>query len=357
MSRPGVLQDSHNRVIRDLRISITDRCNFNCVYCLPETEEAANFFQPVAPGAKRPAPVPAKLPYTWKPRSQILSFEEIARVARVAASLGVNKIRITGGEPLLRRGVESLISQIAAIDSIRDLSLTTNGTHFPSLAKRLKEAGLGRVTLSLDSLDRDNFKKITGRDGLAEVLESIRLAKSLGLAPVKVNAVIIRGLNDHEIERLAGFAVDEDVIMRFIEFMPLGSRQVWRRDHVVSGAEIAERIQSKYPLTSLPAGNPSETSTRWSLGQGGAEVGIIAPVSQPFCGSCNRLRLTADGKIRTCLFSHHEHDLKPCLRNGPGSDEDLTAWLRRIVLSKEPGHRISEPDFVQPARTMSLIGG
>ena len=179
----------------------------------------------------------------------------------MVASLGVDKIRITGGEPLLRRGVESLISQIAAIDSIRDLSLTTNGTHFPRLAKRLKEAGLGRVTLSLDSLDRDNFKKITGRDGLAEVLESIRLAKSLGLAPVKVNAVIIRGLNDHEIERLAGFAVDEDVIMRFIEFMPLDSRQVWRRDHVVSGAEITERIQSKYPLTPHPAGNPSETST------------------------------------------------------------------------------------------------
>ena len=357
MSRPGVLQDSHNRVIRDLRISITDRCNFNCVYCLPETEEAANFFQPVAPGAKRPAPVPAKLPYPWKPRSQILSFEEIARLARVVASLGVDKIRITGGEPLLRRGVESLISQIAAIDSIRDLSLTTNGTHFPGLAKRLKEAGLGRVTLSLDSLDRDNFKKITGRDGLAEVLESIRLAKSIGLAPVKVNAVIIRGLNDHEIERLAGFAVDEDVIMRFIEFMPLDSRQVWRRDHVVSGAEITERIQSKYPLIPLPANSQSETSTRWSLGQGAAEVGIIAPVTQPFCGSCNRMRLTADGKIRTCLFSHHEHDLKPCLRNGSGNDEDLTAWLRRIVLSKEPGHRISEPDFVQPARTMSLIGG
>ena len=356
MSRPGVLQDSHNRVIRDLRISITDRCNFNCVYCLPETEEAANFYQPVATGAKRPASVPGKLLYPWKPRSQILSFEEITRVAQVAASLGVDKIRITGGEPLLRRGVESLISQIAAIDSIRDLSLTTNGTHFPRLAKCLKEAGLGRVTLSLDSLDRDNFKKITGRDGLAEVLKSIRLAKSLGLTPVKVNAVIIRGLNEHEIVRLAKFAMDEDIIMRFIEFMPLDSRQAWRRDHVVSGDEIAGRIQSKYPLTRLPADNPSGTSTRWSLGQGAAEIGIIAPVTQPFCGNCNRIRLTADGKIRTCLFSHHEHDLKPSLRDGCGTSE-LAAQLQRIVLRKEPGHRINEPDFVQPARTMSLIGG
>ena len=357
MSHPGVLQDSYKRVIRDLRISITDRCNFNCVYCLPDTEEADNFFKPIDQGAKKPSPVPGKLIYPRKRRSQILTFEEIIRVTRVAASLGVNKIRITGGEPLLRRGVESLISQIADIDSICDLSLTTNGTHFLRLAKNLKKAGLGRVTLSLDSLDRDNFKKITSRDGLDEVLESIRLAKSLGLAPVKVNAVIIRGLNDHEIVRLARFAMDESVIMRFIEFMPLDSRQAWQRDHVVSGAEIAERIQSKYPLTPLPAGNPSETSTRWSLGQGTAEVGIIAPVTQPFCGSCNRLRLTADGKIRTCLFSQHEHDLKPCLSHGSDSNEDLAARLQQIVLNKEPGHRISEPDYVQPASTMSLIGG
>ena len=357
MTRPGVLEDTHNRIIRDLRISITDRCNFHCVYCLPETEEAANFYRPNTLGPSKTRPANSNPIYPWKPRSQILTFEEITRVTRVAASLGINKVRITGGEPLLRKGVENLVSQIAAIDSIRDLSLTTNGTGFPALAKRLKEAGLGRVTLSLDSLDRDNFKKITGRDGLAEVLESIRLAKSLGLAPVKVNAVIIRGLNDHEIERLAGFAVDEDVIMRFIEFMPLDSRQVWRRDHVVSGAEITERIQSKYPLIPLPANSQSETSTRWSLGQGAAEVGIIAPVTQPFCGSCNRMRLTADGKIRTCLFSHHEHDLKTCLRNGSGSDEDLAGRLQQLVLRKEPGHRISEPDFVQPARTMSLIGG
>ena len=348
MSLPGVLHDSHNRVIRDLRISITDRCNFNCVYCLPETEEAERL---------SPATASGKRPFPWKPRSQLLSFEEIARVARVVASLGVEKIRITGGEPLLRRGVESLISQVAAVEAIRDLSLTTNGTHFPRLAKRLKEAGLSRVTISLDSLDRDNFRKITGRDGLSEVLESIRLAKALDLAPVKVNAVIIRGFNDHEIVPLARFAMEADVIMRFIEFMPLDSRQVWRREHVVPGSEIADQIKAELPLSSLPSNNPAETATRWSLGQGAGEIGIIAPVTQPFCGHCNRLRLTADGKIRTCLFSLHEHDLKPCLRGDSASNEVLEDQLRRIVLTKEPGHRISEPDFVQPERSMSHIGG
>ncbi|MDP6795872.1 MAG: GTP 3',8-cyclase MoaA [Verrucomicrobiota bacterium] len=357
MSHPGVLQDSQNRVIRDLRISITDRCNFKCVYCLPKTEEPGNIFPANGSIAKKPALLSGKLPYPRKSRSQLLSFEEIARVARVAASLGVEKIRITGGEPLLRRGVESLISQIAGIEPICDLSLTTNGTNFPRLAKPLKEAGLGRVTLSLDSLDRENFRKITGRDALTEVLVSIRLAKSLGLTPVKINAVIIRGFNDHEIVSLARFAVEEDIIMRFIEFMPLDARQLWHRDHVVSGSEIIKQIETKFPLTPLPSGNPSETSTRWSLGQGAGEIGIIASVTQPFCDHCNRLRLTADGKIRTCLFSHHEHDLKPCLQDSTAGDEALATRLRQIVLKKEPGHRISEPDFVQPARTMSLIGG
>jgi cyclic pyranopterin phosphate synthase len=356
MTHGGVLQDTHNRIIRDLRISITDRCNFRCVYCLPETEEAANFYRPNSPTDGNSQPANSNQIYPWMPRAQILTFEEITRVVRVASSLGVNKVRITGGEPLLRRGVEKLVSQIAAIESIDDLSMTTNGTGFPALAKRLKEAGLGRVTISIDSLDRDNFKKITGRDGLAEVLESIRMAKSVGLAPVKLNVVIIRGLNDHEIVRLANFAHEQDVIMRFIEFMPLGTRQGWHREHVVPGAEIIERIAAKLPLTRLPAGNPSETSTRWSLGQGAGEIGIIAPVTQPFCGNCNRIRLTADGKIRTCLFSLGEHDLKPTLRSG-ASDIELADQLQRIILKKEPGHRIGAADFVQPERTMSRIGG
>lgn len=349
------LQDTHNRIIRDLRVSITDRCNFRCAYCLPETEEAANFYRSNQTGNK-PSNQETKLGYPWKPKSQILSFEEITRVIRVASSLGVNKVRITGGEPLLRRNVESLVADIATLGTVDDLSLTSNGTHFPRLAKRLKDAGLSRITLSLDSLDRENFKKITGRDGLDDVRESIRLAKTLDLTPVKVNAVIIRGLNDHEIEDLAKFAIDEQIVMRMIEFMPLDSGRAWQRDHVVPGAEILQRIKSRFSLSALPSQHPAETATRWSLGEGCAEIGIIAPVTQPFCGQCNRIRLTADGNIRTCLFSVHEHDLKPMLRDGSG-DDALASMLQGIVLKKEPGHRIDQPGFVQPERSMSCIGG
>ncbi len=355
MTYAGVLKDSHNRIISDLRISITDRCNYHCVYCLPETEEAANFYRPTDKSAQS-QPASTRLKYPWKPRSQMLSLEEIARVAKASASLGVTKMRLTGGEPLLRKGVEQLISLIADIDTLKDLSLTTNACGFPSKAKNLKDAGLGRVTISLDSLDRDNFIKISGRDGLTDAVESIRLAKAIGLTPVKVNAVIIRGLNDHEIESLAKFALDEEIIMRFIEFMPLGSRQAWQNDHVVSGSEIIDRVNAKFNVEQLPANHPAETSTRWLIGQGSGEIGIIAPVTQPFCGNCNRIRLTADGKIRTCLFSLHEHDIKPTLRDGSSLNE-LAARLQQIVFKKEPGHRIGENDFEQPARTMSRIGG
>ena len=356
MTQPGVLQDAYHRIIRDLRISITDRCNLRCVYCLPETEEAANFYRSKKSAGSDPDKRQTKLGYPWKPKSQILSFEEITRVIRVASTLGVNKIRITGGEPLLRRNVESLIESITALGSISDLSLTSNGTHFPRLAKRLKEAGLSRITLSLDSLDRDNFKKITGRDGLDHVLESIRLAKALNLTPVKVNAVVIRGLNDHEIASLAEFAIEEQIIMRMIEFMPLDSGRAWQRDHVVPGKEIIDRLQAKFPLIPLPAQNAAETASRWSLGDGQAEIGIIAPVTQPFCGQCNRIRLTADGKIRTCLFSLHEHNLKPILRD-QSSDAQLAEVLQQIVWKKEPGHLIGHDNFVQPERSMSGIGG
>ena len=355
MTPSGVLQDTHNRTVRDLRVSITDRCNFRCAYCLPETEEAANFFRSNR-ATGNATKQETKLGYPWKPKSQILTLEEITRVIRIASSLGVNKVRITGGEPLLRRNVETLVDDIAALGTISDLSLTSNGTHFPRLAKRLKEAGLSRITLSLDSLDRDNFRKITGRDGLDDVLESIRLAKSLGLTPVKVNAVIIRDLNDHEIEDLAKFAIQEQIVMRMIEFMPLDSGRAWQRDHVVPGEEIIQRIKACFPLTALPSQHPAETANRWSLGEGDAEIGIIAPVTQPFCGQCNRIRLTADGNIRTCLFSVHEHDLKPLLR-GEATDDELAAELQRIVWKKETGHQIGQPGFVQPERSMSGIGG
>lgn len=355
MIRARSLADSHGRIMRDLRVSVTDRCNFRCLYCLPETEEAADFYRTKFDLLKNPKPA-TPIARIWKPKAQILSFEEITRIVRVAVGLGIEKVRVTGGEPLLRKNVESLVAQLAAIGGITDLALTTNGFHFAAKALALRDAGLRRITFSLDSLDRENFKKITGRDGLAEVLAGIRQAKELGLHPVKVNAVIIRNLNDHEIEALAEFARAENVSFRFIEFMPLDSSRAWQRELVVSGREIVSQLQKQFDLVPVGSTNPSETARRWRFADGRGEIGVIAPVSEPFCGHCNRLRLTSDGKIRTCLFSLHEHDLKPLLRGG-ATDDDLADTLCQIVLGKEIGHRIGQPDFVQPERSMSCIGG
>jgi len=346
--------------MRDLRVSVTDRCNFRCLYCLPETEEAADFYRTRYDGLRGPgagAPPATPIAREWKPRSEILDFEEITRVVRIAVGLGIEKVRITGGEPLLRRGVEHLIGSVAKIPGVRDLAMTTNGALFAPRAVALREAGLNRVSFSMDSLDRDNFRRMTGRDGLGGVLEGIQVARRLGFHPVKVNAVIIRGMNDQEIPDLVRFAVKEDLSLRFIEFMPLDSSRAWQRELVVPGREILERLRSDFQLEPVdPSANPSETAPRWRLAGGRGEVGIIAPVSEPFCGHCNRLRLTADGKLRTCLFSLDEHDLKPLLRGG-GSDDDLASLLQDRVRHKEAGHRIGQADFVQPQRSMSCIGG
>jgi cyclic pyranopterin phosphate synthase len=347
-----VLIDSHGRVIRDLRISITDRCNFRCLYCLPETEAAHNFYR----GRWANLPNSTPIVQQWVPRTHILSFEEIERVVRIATALGIRKIRLTGGEPLLRRDAEHLVARIAAIPQVEDLALTTNGFHFQQKAQALRDAGLRRVSFSLDSLDRENFKKITGRDGLAEVLSSIRLAKQLGFSPVKVNAVVIRGINDHEIEALAQFAFGENLIFRFIEFMPLDSARAWLKEMVVPGREVLDRLRSCFDLSPVASENASETAKRWALAGGRGEIGIIAPVSEPFCGHCNRLRLTADGKIRTCLFSVTEHDLRSLLRGG-ASDAVISDWLKKVVWGKEARHHIGEADFVAPSRSMSCIGG
>jgi len=355
MSPSVPLADSFGRVMRDLRVSITDRCNFRCLYCLPETEEAANFYRSKFDILKNPNPA-KPIALNWKPKAQILTLEEIERVVRVFAGLGIDKVRITGGEPLLRKGVEQLIAGVSAIPGIQDIAITTNGFHFQGKAQALRAAGLKRVSFSLDSLDRDNFKKITGRDGLAEVLDGIKLARQLGFAPIKVNAVLIRGVNDHELESLAEFARAEDVSFRFIEFMPLDSKHAWLKELVVSAREILARLQSKFDLQPVKSANVSETAKRWSFPDGRGEIGIIAPVSEPFCGYCNRIRLTADGKIRTCLFSLGEHDLKPLLRGG-ASDEDLVKLLRNVVWQKEDRHHIGEPEFQQPERSMSCIGG
>ncbi len=354
----ALLQDSHGRVMRDLRVSITDRCNFRCLYCLPETEEAANFYRTRHDALRNPQPVAlTPIRYEWKPKAHLLSFEEIERLVRIAVGLGVEKIRVTGGEPLLRRDVPQLIAKLAAIPGVRDLAMTTNGFLFARHAEALRTAGLRRVSFSMDSLDPVNFRKMTGRDGLAEVLAGIAQAQALGFAPVKVNAVVIRGLNDHELVPLAAFARERELSLRFIEFMPLDSGHAWKRDLVVPGREILARLRESFELLPVDqSGNPAETARRWKFAGGRGEVGIIAPVTEPFCGHCNRLRVTADGKLRTCLFSVGEHDLKPLLRGG-ADDAAIAQRLGGLVADKEAGHRIGQPDFVQPARTMSCIGG
>jgi cyclic pyranopterin phosphate synthase len=346
------LVDSHGRVLRDLRVSLTDRCNFRCLYCLPETEAAQNFYR--GRWAKMPDSKP--IVQDWVPRSHLLSFEEIERAVRLAVSMGIRKIRLTGGEPLLRSDVEVVVAKIAAIPGVEDLAMTTNGFLFAEKGRKLREAGLKRVSFSLDSLDAENFKKITGRDGLEAVLRAIELAQELGFAPVKVNAVVIRGINDHEIEGLAEFARTRKLSMRFIEFMPLDSARAWQKEMVMSGGEILRRLRSAFDLKPLTAVNPSSTSKRWSIGEGGGEIGIIAPVSEPFCGHCDRLRLTADGKIRTCLFSVVEHDLRQLLRGG-ADDAMVRTWIAGVVWQKEARHHIGEPEFVSPSRSMSCIGG
>ena len=352
MTQADLLADSHGRVLRDLRVSLTDRCNFRCLYCLPETEAAQNFYR----GHWADLPNSTPILQQWVPKQNILTFEEIERVIRIALGLGIQKIRLTGGEPLLRQGLEDLVERISVLDGLSDLAMTTNGFLFPQKAKALRHAGLQRVSFSLDSLDPANFKKITGRDALTEVLESIRLAQEIGFSPVKVNAVIIRGVNDHEIEALVEFGRTRALSLRFIEFMPLDSARAWLKELVVPGREILERLRARFQLTLVPMGNPSSTSKRWAFADGRGEIGIIAPVSEPFCGHCNRLRLTADGKIRTCLFSTTEHDLRALLRNG-ASDEEIAEWLRRVVWQKEARHHIGERDFVPPNRSMSCIGG
>ena len=346
------LVDSHGRSLRDLRVSVTDRCNFRCLYCLPETEAAHNFYR------GRWANLPDSTPIVrqWAPRAHILTFEEIDRVVRLFVELGIQKVRLTGGEPLLRQEIERLVRSVAKIDGIRDLAMTTNGFLFQQKGVALRDAGLRRISFSLDSLDRANFRKITGRDGLGELLASIRLAQELGLHPIKVNAVIIRDVNDHEIEELAEFGRKNELSFRFIEFMPLDSARAWLRELVVPGHEILRRLQARFELRPVASDNPAETARRWAFADGRGEIGIIAPVSEPFCGHCNRIRLTADGKIRTCLFSVTEHDLRARLRNG-STDAELKEYLHEVALQKEARHHIGEPEFVPPARSMSCIGG
>ena len=330
-----VLRDSYGRAIRDLRVSLTDRCNFRCFYCLPHGEP------PIAP------------------KEQMLSFEEIEYVCEIFVSLGIEKIRLTGGEPMLRRDIETIIRKLSRFktNGLIDLALTTNGYFLPERARSLKEAGLDRVTISLDSLKRDIFKRMTGVDVLEKVLAGIAAAKEAGLEPIKINAVIVRGHNETEVADFAAFAREHDVKMRFIEFMPLDSGHEWSRADVFSGKEIREQINERFPLVKVNVARGSETSARYRFADGApGEIGIIAPVTEAFCGACSRIRLTADGQIRTCLFSTVEHSLRDVVRSG-ASRAEIVEYIESVVLKKEPRHFINDPGFVTPSRTMSFIGG
>src|SRR5256886_5384703 len=330
-----ILKDSYGRAIRDLRVSLTDRCNFRCFYCLPHGEP------PIAP------------------KEQMLSYEEIESVCDIFVSLGIQKIRLTGGEPMMRRDIETIIEKLCALKAqgLHDLALTTNGYFLPDRAQGLKDAGLDRITISLDSLKRDTFKQMTGVDVLDRVLQGIEAAKQSGLQPIKINAVIVRGHNEDEVADFAAFARAHDVKMRFIEFMPLDSGHEWSREDVVSGREIRERINDRFPLVPLDLYRGSETASRYRFADGApGEIGIIAPVTEPFCGACSRIRLTADGQIRTCLFSTVEHSLRDVVRDG-ASRQKIIDFVRTVVMKKEPRHYINDPGFVAPSRSMSFIAG
>jgi cyclic pyranopterin phosphate synthase len=332
MPLEGPLVDGYGRVHTDLRVSVTDRCNLRCVYCLPE--EGVPFL----------------------PRAEILSFEEIARVAGVARSLGVRSLRLTGGEPLVRRGLVELVRQLSTV-GFDDLSLTTNGTVLAPVAAELARAGLHRVNISCDSLRPDRFAQIRRRGQLATVLVAMDAAEAAGLAPLKVNVVLISGVNDDEVLDFAAFARRYGRTVRFIEFMPLDAEGGWRRDQVVPSEDVLARINASWPIEAVkPSEGDPAPADRYRFCDGGGEIGVVASVTRPFCGTCNRLRLTADGAVRNCLFSDDEVSVRTLLRSG-GSDEDIALALRRSVWGKLPGHGINDPGFLRPSRSMSMIGG
>jgi len=329
---PTPLIDPFGRRVTDLRVSITDRCNLRCTYCMP------------AEGME------------WLPREEILSFEEIERLVAMFASLGIGDVRLTGGEPLARRDFPVLAAKLAAIDGIDDLSVTTNGYFLERDAAALAAAGVDRVNVSLDSLAQGRFFEITRRDALHKVLAGLdAIAAYPELRPIKVNAIAMRDFTEDEALRFAEFARTTDYQVRFIEFMPLDADRSWTPDAVLTGDEIRAIIETVHPLEALPR-EPSATARVYRFADGEGEIGFINPVSEPFCADCNRIRLTADGELRTCLFSIRETDLRGPMRAG-ASDADLERIVRDAVWRKELKHRVNEPGFVAPPRTMSAIGG
>jgi len=331
MPTSGPLVDSYGRIHDDLRISVTDRCNLRCVYCMPEEG------------------------MTFLPHPELLTFDEIVRVAQVARTLGVSSIRLTGGEPLVRKDLAVLLTRLAAL-GFEDLAMTTNGVLLADSAERLAASGLRRVNVSCDSLRADRFGLIRRRGQLDVVLHAMDVAEAAGLSPLKVNVVLVRGRNDDEILEFAAFARDTGRIVRFIEFMPLDAEGRWGHRQVVSGGEVFEHISAVWPLETIDGDSGSAPAERFRFADGLGEIGLISSVTQPFCGSCNRLRLTADGSVRNCLFSDDELSVRELLR-GRGTDADLEALFRRAVWGKRPGHGINEPGFLRPVRSMSMIGG
>jgi GTP 3',8-cyclase len=328
------LTDNHGRSITDLRVSITDRCNYRCVYCRTGNEGAQYAELPIA---------------------------DYLRLVRIFVEMGIEKVRLTGGEPLLRKGLVDLVRELAGLRTVAgkplDLAVTTNGHLLAEQAERLKDAGLSRVTVSMDAVDADTFVRITRVPGSFDhVVKGIRAAQRAGLGPVKVNCVVLRGFNDDQIVPFAKFSREHGVIVRFIEFMPLDEGRLWTTETVVPYSEVVARLERFRPLVKLPATTLGETAVRYTFDDGVGEIGIIAPVSRAFCGACSRVRLTSDGKIRTCLFSQSDHDLYGVMQRG-GSDEDLAAFIEKTVAKKEARHHIGEPGFLKPSRSMVHIGG
>lgn len=328
-----MLKDSFGRIHHDLRISVTDRCNIRCFYCMPNEN------------------------VRFKPRHELLTFEEIARFARVAASLGVSKIRLTGGEPLVRKGLPNLVRELRAIEGITDIALTTNGILLKEQAASLAAAGLDRLNISLDAMSPESFKAIARRDGLEDVLAGIRAAQEVGFKKIKLNAVAIAGISEREIVPLCTFARSSSLELRFIEFMPLDAEQKWAGDSVLSGAKVREIIEASFgglrPVARLDSSQPA---VDWEYLDGGGIVGFINPVTEPFCASCDRLRITAEGQIRNCLFSIEEWDARKLLRDG-ATDEDIADLIQRAVAAKKAGHGIDQDSFQRPERAMYQIGG
>jgi GTP 3',8-cyclase len=327
------LADRYGRVATDLRVSVTDRCNLRCSYCMP------------AEGLD------------WLPKPELLTFEEMTRLVAIAVSLGVTDVRLTGGEPLLRRGLPDLVAMLADIRPRPRIAMTTNGLGLDRLARPLADAGLDRVNVSLDTVDRATFAELTRRDRLPDVVAGLEAAAAAGLTPVKVNAVAMRGVNDEQVGDVLAWCLERGYELRFIEQMPLDAQHDWDRRRMVTAEEILDRLSERFTLTPEQERDrgsaPAET---WLVDGGPARVGVIASVSRPFCGSCDRMRLTADGQLRSCLFARTESDLRAPLRAGAG-DEELARQMQRLMAAKLPGHGIDDPGFLQPDRPMSAIGG